>query len=81
MTNSQTALNFEDALSELEGIVQRLESGKITLEESVTAYERGMALRQMCETHLKNARLKIQKVTQNDNGEFTTTELNPETLS
>lgn len=75
------ALNFEDALTELEGIVQQLESGKINLEDSVTAYERGMALRAQCETHLNNAQLKIQKVTQNSDGSLTKTELSPDTLT
>lgn len=77
----QTALNFEDALTELEGIVQQLESGKINLEDSVAAYERGMTLRTQCETHLKNAQLKIQKVTQNSDGSLTKTELNLDTLT
>lgn len=77
----KNALNFEDALSELETIVQQLESGKISLEDSVTAYERGMSLRAQCETHLKNAKLKIQKVTQNSDGSLTKTELDPDTLT
>ena len=77
----KNALNFEDALSELETIVQQLESGKISLEDSVTAYERGMSLRAQCETHLKNAKLKIQKVTQNNDGSLTKTELDPDTLT
>jgi exodeoxyribonuclease VII small subunit len=38
-------LGFEAALAELETIVRDLESGKITLEESIAAYERGMALK------------------------------------
>lgn len=80
MSTAQPATNFEDALNELESIVQKLESGKISLEESVGAYERGMELRTICETHLKNARLKIQKVTQTENG-VTTTELDPDTLT
>ncbi len=81
MTKASAALNFEDALSELETIVQRLESGKISLEDSVKDYERGTELRKICETHLKNARLKIEKVTQNDDGSLSTTELDPETLT
>ena len=77
----QIAVNFEEALTELEGIVQQLESGKISLEDSVTAYERGMMLRSLCETHLKNAQLKIQKVTQNADGSLSKTDLDPDTLT
>ena len=42
-------MSFEDALAELEGIVQRLEQGKGALEDSIHAYERGSALRRHCE--------------------------------
>ncbi len=80
MSNSPAALNFEAALTELEGIVRQLESGKTSLEDSVTAYERGMALRQICETRLKEAQLKVQKVSVGTDGAPQLTELDPDTL-
>lgn len=55
-------MTFEAALSELEGIVRALEAGQTPLEESITAYERGMALKQHCETRLKDARLRVEKI-------------------
>ena len=61
-------LNFETALSELEGIVRSLESGKAPLEESIEAYERGIALKNHCETKLAEARLKIEKITLSPDG-------------
>ena len=61
-------LNFETALSELEGIVRSLESGKAPLEESIEAYERGIALKNHCEKKLAEARLKIEKITLSPDG-------------
>jgi exodeoxyribonuclease VII small subunit len=56
-------LSFEAALSELEKIVHSLESGKAGLEESIALYERGTQLRQHCEAKLKDAQLRVEKLT------------------
>lgn len=56
------ALSFEDALSELEAIVQRLEQGKGALDEAIDAYERGTALRRHCEAKLKDARERVERI-------------------
>ena len=61
-------LSFEDALAELETIVKGLETGQTKLDESINAYERGVALKKHCETRLKDARLKIEKITLDENG-------------
>ncbi|GAB4180012.1 MAG: hypothetical protein OHK0024_18510 [Thalassobaculales bacterium] len=55
-------LSFEQALAELEQIVQKLEQGRIGLEESIAAYERGAALRRHCEDKLRQAQLKVEKI-------------------
>ncbi len=49
-------LSFEKALAELEQIVQKLEGGAVALEESVTIYERGEALKRRCEELLRAGR-------------------------
>lgn len=67
------ALSFEDALSELEKIVKQLEDGKIKLEDAVTAYERGAALKAHCESKLRDAQMKIDKITLNADGSVGTT--------
>ena len=59
---SISALSFEDAMSELETIVRRLESGDVSLEESVALYERGHALRGHCEARLAAAQARIEQV-------------------
>ncbi len=55
-------LSFEDALKALEEIVQRLESGRVELEESIAIYERGAALKAHCEAKLKDAEARIEKI-------------------
>ncbi|MBT4880069.1 MAG: exodeoxyribonuclease VII small subunit [Alphaproteobacteria bacterium] len=57
------ALSFEKALHELESIVRGLEEGQSSLEESINSYERGSMLKQHCDLKLKEARLKIDKIT------------------
>lgn len=61
-------MSFETAMAELEKIVQLLESGKSGLEESIQLYERGVALRGFCETRLKDAQLRVEKLSLDANG-------------
>lgn len=56
------ALSFEDALRELEGIVQQLERGQIKLDEAIAAYERGAALKKHCEAKLAEAKAKVDRI-------------------
>jgi exodeoxyribonuclease VII small subunit len=56
------SLSFEQALAELEAIVQKLESGQAPLEESIEMYERGARLKAHCESRLEAARLKVDKI-------------------
>lgn len=69
-----TGLSFEKALEELEKIVDRLERGDVALEESIAIYERGEALRARCDTLLKAAELKIEKIKTGRDGQATGTE-------
>ena len=62
-STSINGMSFEDALAELEKIVTALESGKAPLEDSINAYERGMALKLHCENKLAAAQEKIEKIT------------------
>jgi exodeoxyribonuclease VII small subunit len=60
-----STLTFEAALKELEGIVARLEQGQVDLEDSIALYERGQALKSHCETKLKAAESRLEKLVQN----------------
>jgi exodeoxyribonuclease VII small subunit len=53
---------FEASLEELETIVQRMESGDQSLEESLKDFERGVTLTKACQTMLKNAEQKVEKL-------------------
>jgi len=68
------ALSFEAALAQLEEIVGKLESGKAPLAESIAIYERGEALKAHCETLLKAAEARIEKITLSRDGVPTGTE-------
>lgn len=56
-------LSFEQALQELEALVRSLEEGKTTLDQTVETYERGVALKSHCESLLKAAKLRVEKIT------------------
>jgi exodeoxyribonuclease VII small subunit len=72
--NDVAELPFEKALSELETIVQRLEKGDVALEESIQIYERGEALKRRCETLLREAEARVEKITRDASGKATGTE-------
>ncbi|MCQ2396708.1 MAG: exodeoxyribonuclease VII small subunit [Lentisphaeria bacterium] len=62
-------LTFDDALQQLEIIVQQLENGNLTLEESMKAFERGVKLGKYCNEKLSGAEKKIQMLTKQPDGE------------
>ncbi len=61
-------MSFETALKELEEIVERLEAGRVDLEESIALYERGERLKAHCEALLRKAEARIEKITINPDG-------------
>jgi exodeoxyribonuclease VII small subunit len=63
----QTTKSFEELLNELQEIVASLESGKLTLEESVSVYQKGMTVSLECKKRLEEAKNVIVKKV-NDNG-------------
>ena len=69
-----TKLSFAEALEQLEEIVSKLEDGSINLEESIEEYTRGVHLKNHCETKLKEATLKVEQITIDKDGKFSTKE-------
>jgi exodeoxyribonuclease VII small subunit len=65
-------LSFEDALKELEGIVQQLERGQVKLDEAISAYERGALLKRHCEQKLAEAKMKVEKIVFSADGSAST---------
>jgi exodeoxyribonuclease VII small subunit len=68
MEASPNDLSFEKAFEELEMIVAKLESGELTLEESVTLFERGRKLSAHCQSLLDKAELRVNQLT--DDGQL-----------
>lgn len=73
-TGEIATLPFERALAELEEIVGQLERGSVPLDESIRIYERGEALKKHCEALLRNAEMRIEKITLGPDGAPTGTE-------
>ena len=55
-------ITFEQALKNLEEIVEELNNGEVDLEEAISAYERGVKLKNVCEERLQNAKERIEKI-------------------
>ncbi|HTH94815.1 MAG TPA: exodeoxyribonuclease VII small subunit [Rhodocyclaceae bacterium] len=75
-TSADTPASFEIALSELETIVKSLEGGQndLALEQSLAAYQRGMALLRYCQESLNTADQKVKLLEQDALRDFTPTE-------
>lgn len=67
-------MSFEQAMEQLEGIVENLERGDVPLEQSIRIYERGEALKKHCDTLLKSAEDKVEKIRIGRDGQAVGTE-------
>ncbi len=72
-------MSFEEALVELEGIVEKLEKGQLSLDESLGLFEKGIKLVKECNTRLKSAQMRVEKLIE-ENGELKTEQFTPESL-
>ena len=66
MTKKNT-VNFEVSLQKLEKIIEKLEDGNISLEDSVKSFEEGIGLVKECQKQLSQAELKVKKLLDNGN--------------
>jgi len=66
LARKKQGVDFEGALEELEGLVERMEEGDLSLEESLKTYERGIALSRACQKSLDAAEQRIQILTEKD---------------
>ncbi|MFA4934784.1 MAG: exodeoxyribonuclease VII small subunit [Candidatus Methanoperedens sp.] len=64
-------MSFEESLAELEGIVEKLEKGQLSLDESLMLFEKGIKLVRECNDRLKNAQQKVEQLIE-ENGELRT---------
>ena len=61
---AEEPVDFEKSLGELEKLVEKMEAGDLTLEQSLDAFERGVKLTRACQEALRNAELKVKALTQ-----------------
>lgn len=62
---------YEESMKELEQVVKELESGELTLDESIKKFEKGMELSKHCNSLLEDAEKKITLLIEKENGEVT----------
>lgn len=68
MATKTTDFNFEQALGELNSLVEQLETGKLSLEQSLSAFERGIKLTRECQQALTHAEQKVQILLEKNGG-------------
>ena len=74
-------MTFEDAMNELESIVNALDKGDISLDKAIAAYDRGSKLKDHCEKKLNEAKMKVETIQMSENQELILNKenlLNPE---
>jgi exodeoxyribonuclease VII small subunit len=67
---SAAKLDFEQALSQLEKLVDDLESGELSLEDSIKAFEKGIELSRLCRQKLEKAEDRVKKLLEKSGGDF-----------
>ncbi len=77
MAKAKKSIDFEQALDQLEEIVEDMENGDLTLEESLKAFEQGIKLTRECQTALSEAEQKVQMLIE-ENGELKSVIVNAE---
>lgn len=71
-------LSFEDALEQLEEIVRNLEGGDSALDDAIASYERGAALRRHCDSKLRQAQERVEKISLGADGTPDTEPVTPD---
>lgn len=69
MTENKEELSFEQAMDQLEALVEKLETGEVPLEKAIQYYQEGMKLSKICNEKLGNVEKQMQQI-MNEHGEF-----------
>ncbi|SFJ22433.1 Exodeoxyribonuclease VII small subunit [Halobacillus dabanensis] len=69
MTDKNTEISFEEAMKQLEDIVEKLETGEVPLEKAIQYYQEGMKLSKLCSEKLGNVENQMQQI-MNEHGEL-----------
>ena len=70
-------LSFEEAMRELEKLVDSLDKGEVSLDEAIAAYDRGSQLKDYCQKKLQEAKMKIETIQSSDNVDAIPEKLSP----
>ena len=70
MSKKKNEISFEESLERLENLVNKMESGDATLEQSLVWFEEGMELIKSCQIQLNNAEQKVQELVKKTDGKF-----------
>jgi exodeoxyribonuclease VII small subunit len=76
--DAKSAPKFEEAMAELEDVVRKLEAGDVPLEESLSAFEKGVGLVRVLHKRLDSVQEKIEELTRDERGEVATRPLDEE---
>ena len=68
--NDDTELNFESAMSELEALVTKIETGNLSLEDSLKEFENGIKLSRICQAALKDAEHRVKILSDDEEQDF-----------
>ena len=75
--NELEKLTFEEAMKELEKLVDSLDKGDVSLDEAIAAYDRGSQLKDYCEKKLQEAKMKVDTIQASDNTDTIPEKLSP----
>ena len=67
--NMLDKMTFEEAMNELENLVESLDKGDISLDQAIAAYDKGSQLKDHCQKKLNEAKMKVETIQSSDNGE------------
>ena len=78
MSNTELdKLTFEEAMKELEKLVDSLDKGDVSLDEAIAAYDRGSQLKDYCQQKLHNAKMKVETIQASENIDTIPEKLSP----
>ena len=78
MSNTELEkLTFEEAMQELEKLVDSLDKGDVSLDEAIAAYDRGSQLKDYCQKKLHEAKMKVETIQSSDNNDTLSENLSP----
>ena len=78
MSNTELEkLTFEEAMQELENLVDSLDKGDVSLDEAIAAYDRGSQLKDYCQKKLHEAKMKVESIHSSDNFDTVPEKLSP----